>query len=119
MTAARTDKDLARLSLLESDPDKALWLTRDGRVIPLSKMDATHLINTIDFLRRTYSRNSQMQHFAFQISILEIQALDGPLGPKGEMSYEAASNELVEREPIEGLPIFRALLAEAKRRGLS
>ncbi len=115
----RTDKDLARLSLLESDPDKAIWLTRDGRAIPLTKMDATHLTNTIDFLRRAFARNSQMQTFAFQISILEIKALDGPTGPKGDMSYEAASNELVEREPIEGLPIFRALVSEAKRRGLT
>ena len=116
MTTPTTEE--IRLTLMESDPDKALWRTKDERLIPVNKMEDEHLKNTIAFMRRSFERNPVLQNVAFECSVIEIKALDGPLGPQGEMSYEVASNELVEREPIDGLPIFRALVAEQKRRGL-
>lgn len=95
---------------------KTIWVTKDGQHIPVKQMTDSHLVNTIRMLRRYAEPRKAAHEMA-----LDAYMVDAPDG-----AADAANGELVQLENmdideyIEGEIItFPAMLAEAKRRGLT
>lgn len=84
---------------------KVIWTTQDGRKIPVSEMEDTHLLNTIKFIQRK-RRCEEIDHWEWNT---EEQA----------MIYEAIKRNLVEKrfcgwQGWEGVGYCRARHRRAK-----
>ena len=93
----------------------ATWRMRDGTTIPVRKMEDSHLVNTIAYLRRNQER--LRLRYVMQMGAYAENAPDG-----AALAVEQAIDEITEAEPEEVLEscvaAFPALRAEAKRRRL-
>ena len=97
------------------------WTTRDGRTLPIAEMTDDHLLATIRYLRR---RNRLA---LFKITMREslLRYRYAETAPDGAaMAAEDEARNLTEPEGqdtllAERLPVFAALLEEARYRRLS
>lgn len=94
----------------DSIPDlPAIWITKDGRRIPIVDMGDGHIVNTIRMLRRTCRDTSRDEVY-----------LTVPGSLRGEHAIDAAWGEFDHHfsKPAPP-PQLETLCAEAKRRGLN
>ena len=100
-----------------ADPD--VWITRDGRGIPIPELGDRHLLNIIRLLRR--ASLSYTNHMAHRYIVMGY--------PQGEMAQDAWEKEFnywsggydnvsPEDDVFMALPWTDALLKEMVRRGL-
>jgi hypothetical protein len=90
-------------------PTATTWVTRDGQRIPVSDMSDAHLVNTIRYLRRTASL-ALMDHLN--------KCIDSGTRSIWEDVPEEAFDEAEDISLKASVPTFRAMLAEAEKRGL-
>ena len=93
-----------------------VWLTRDGRELPIREMESRHLFNTSELLRR----RAPMRHAEASMSFFGATAI-----LHGEASLDAVEREQnlfeemsVEEFLLERCQQYATLIEEAKRRGL-
>lgn len=98
-------------------PTTTVWVTRDGQQVAVRDMSDQHLVNTIRMLRRKAPR----MMVATELSLYAYLDSDPPDGAAD--CAESALREMEETDADEFLegtvPTFRALLAEAEKRGLT
>lgn len=90
------------------------WKTKDGKVIHISDLTDSHLLNIIAMLRR----QAPARRLAEELAIVS-----GPR-PNGEMAQDAFDEEVrilsdrSDEEYLESVPVFHNLLLEARDRKL-
>jgi hypothetical protein len=85
---------------------EAIWVTNDGKKIPISRMSDNHILNTEQFLKRKFR---QLQDLA-------------PPDFQGEMAQTIADDEwnTMQEDDIEDVfPQYADIYAEIQRRGLT
>jgi hypothetical protein len=89
-----------------TDPEH--WVTYDGRRIPVSMMEDSHVVNTVKLLRRTASRAKLAEAFS-------MLAGPRPSGDMASLAFEQGLEELAMMSNDQFLyhfcPPFRALMA--------
>lgn len=98
-------------------PTKTTWVTKDGERIPVREMSDSHLVNTIQYLRR----NAQIQLMESTLAIGQYLSDDPPDG--AWLAATAAEHDLngmdADEFALEAYPTFAAMLKEAEQRGLA
>lgn len=96
--------------------DRYVWITADGRRIPIKEMEDLHLINTINFLHRT----GILLQLKYITSLYDLCSF-----LQGEMAIYEVERQIwkVEAETLEdflidNVPQYQYLISEAKRRKL-
>lgn len=99
-----------------SAPTKTTWVTKDGERIPVREMNDSHLVNTIQYLRRI----AQIQLIESTLAIGQYLSDDPPDG--AWLAVIAAEHDLndmnADEFALEAYPTFAAMLKEAEQRGL-
>lgn len=96
------------------------WKTKDGRTISIEEMENSHLLNTINFLRR--KANPVLKIIALKMAFSAFHyAQTAPDG--AAMAAEEEANRLLHGEGLDYIhaeesPVFCALMTEASKRGL-
>lgn len=118
--------EYANVDLASGFPKDQIWTTRDGRRIAVPNMSDSHLINTIQFLRRRaagYKRKVALQ-FIMHASFLAMMFDHVPDRVMDEITEDNAKkvDELSKLDDDEFLSrifkIFKVLLQEAYKRKL-
>jgi hypothetical protein len=83
-----------------------VWITKDGRRIPVKEMSDEHIVNTIRMLRRKGGVTVD-EFLGMCVAVASVN---------GEMAQYAAEGEIADARVLP--PVFDALLDEASARGL-
>jgi hypothetical protein len=94
----------------------SVWRTKDGREIPIYRMEDAHLLNTIAYLRK---------RIPLRKAVAELKLLHGHDFVSGDGAHDALSYELITLERMSNeaflasvTPQYPTLLAEARKRKL-
>lgn len=88
------------------------WRCKDGRQIPVKKLEGDHLLNILRMLNR---------HAKYELLLTVSSYLNGPYpnGDGAQMAFEGELADLTDMEWWETVPkIYFCLLAEANKRKL-
>ena len=102
---------------LSFDPNDVFWKTREGEVMAVVDMTDTHMENCMRMMLR------QREEIYWKYVMGELEFMDGPLGPQGDMAQDAANevvDDLARMTPLELLrrhyPPFVAMHNELRAR---
>jgi hypothetical protein len=96
----------------------AVWITRDGREIPVRQMTDDHLINTVRYLRRTRVPAAEQYLIDQAYSAMSLMTGDYAID-----AVESGLEQILNSGPDEILaaahPAYREMLSELKRRNIT
>lgn len=96
---------------------EAIWTTKTGDKIPVSKMDDSHLVNTIRFVRRNYQAIMLHQAILCDSAYPDGEPDGAAMAAESEARY--AFSEAEELNDIQvRVPIYKHLVKEANKRKL-
>lgn len=95
---------------------KTIWKTQDGRRIRVSKMEDTHVVSVIKFLRRRAERwmfkdAMRMGHYVETAPDMAAMAVEQEIDRLGRMTHDQYLCTVI--------PTYEALLKEAEKRKLA